>query len=106
MSNDKFSIKSVLKFSGGLLILAFVSQCVFADNPYQLPPSKLQMETCERGSLALHSGTVEQERVFNKQDHFEVRYEIQAKDGSEWAVLCNLTTGKIIGEQKLLGDGK
>jgi hypothetical protein len=104
MSNNKFSIKTVLKFNG--LIFILVSQCVLADNPYQLPPSKLQMEVCERESLALHSGTVEQERVFNKQDHFEVRYEIQAKDNSEWAVLCDLATGKIIGEQKLLGDGK
>jgi len=100
------TIKSTLKFSGGLLILALFSQYVFADNPYQLPPSKLQMEACERESLALHSGTVEQERIFNKQEHFEVRHEIQANDGTEWAVLCDLATGKIIGEQKLLGDGQ
>jgi hypothetical protein len=106
MSNNKFSIKSALKLSGGLLILAFVSQYVFADNPYQLPPSKLQMGTCEQEALLLHSGTVEQERVFHQQDRFEVRYEILANDGSEWAVLCDLATGKIIGEQKLLGGSK
>ncbi len=106
MSNNKFSIKAALKCSGGLLILALFSQYVLADNPYQLPPSKLQMESCEREALLLHAGAVEQERVFHKQEHFEVRYEIQTKDGSEWAVLCDLATGKITGEQKLLGDGK
>lgn len=87
-------------------MLALVSQYVFADAPYQLPPSKLQIETCEREALLLHNGEVEQERVFRQQDHFEVRYEIQVNDGSEWSVLCDLATGKIIGEQKLLGDGK
>jgi hypothetical protein len=51
-------------------------------------------------------GEVEQERVFRQKDHFEVRYELQANDGSEWAVLCDLTTGKVISEQKLLGDGQ
>ena len=106
MFNNKFSIKYALKFSSSLLILALVSQYVFANNPYQLPPSKLKMESCEREALSLHSGTVEQERVFNKQDRFEVRYEIQTNDGTEWAVLCDLATGKIIGEQKMLGDGK
>jgi hypothetical protein len=106
MDNTMSTIKSALKFSGGLLMLALCSQYVLADNSYQLPPSKLQMENCERESLALHSGTVEQERVFKKQDHFEVRHEIQANDGTEWSVLCDLTTGKIIGEQKMLGDSK
>lgn len=105
MSNNKFSIKSALRFSGGLLILTLVFQYVLADNPYQLPPSKLQMKTCVREALLLHAGTVEQEQVFHQQEHFNVRYEIQANDGSEWVVLCDLATGKIIGEQKLLGNG-
>lgn len=104
MSNNKFSIKTALKFSG--LIIAIVSQYTLADNSYQLPSSKLQMETCEREALVLHAGEVNQERVFNKQEYFNVRYEIQANDGTEWAVLCDLATGKIIGEQKLLGNGK
>lgn len=106
MSSNTFSIKSALAYSGGLLILALVSQYVFADDPYQLPTSKLQIETCEREALLLHKGEVEKARVFQQQDHFEVRYEIQVNDGSEWSVLCDLATGKIIGEQKLLGDGK
>jgi len=33
-----------------------------------------------------------------------VRYEIEARDGSEWIVLCDLATGKIIREQKLIDD--
>jgi hypothetical protein len=106
MSNNKFSINPALKYSSGLLILTLVSQYVFADNSYQLPPSKLQMQTCQRQALLLHGGEVEQERVFRQQDHFEVRYELQANDGSEWAVLCDLATGKVISEQKLLGDGQ
>lgn len=106
MSNNIFSIKSALTYSGSLLILTLVSQYAFADNPYQLPPSKLQIDTCEREALLLHTGEVKQERIFRQQDHFEVRYEIQANDGADWSVLCDLATGKIIGEQKLLGDGK
>jgi hypothetical protein len=106
MFNNRFSIKSALKFSGSVVILALFSQYVFADYPYQLPPSKLQIEACEHEALLLHGGEVEQERVFRQKDHFEVRYELQANDGSEWAVLCDLTTGKVISEQKLLGDGQ
>jgi hypothetical protein len=106
MSNHTFSIKSALAYSSSLLILALVSQHVVADNLYQLPLSKQQIEPCQREALLLHSGMVEQQRVFNQKKHFQVRYEIQANDGFEWVVLCDLATGKIIGEQKLLGDGK
>jgi hypothetical protein len=106
MSNHTFSIKSTLAYSGSLLILALVSQHVFADNLYQLPLSKQQIEPCQREALLLHSGMVDQQRGFNQAKHFQVRYEIHAKDGVEWFVLCDLATGKIIGEQKLLGDGE
>ena len=114
MTNNKFyllgSIKSALKFSGSLLILALFSQYVLADvkinNQYALPSNKLQMELCEREALLLHSGEVEQEQVLHQQGGFEVRYDIQTNDGSKWSVLCNLATGKIIGEQKQLGENK
>ncbi len=104
------SIKSGLTLKCSLLILAIFPQLAYTDatinNPYELPHSKRYMEPCQREALLLHSGIIEQERVFHQQDHFEVRYEIQANDGSEWSVLCDLATGKIIAEQKLLGDGK
>jgi len=54
--------------------------------------------------LQLHSGMIEEERVFHQQDKFWVRYDIQATDNSEWSVLCDLTTGKIIREQKRVDD--
>ena len=100
MSYHNFSIKIVLT----LFTLTLVTQQAFADNPYQLSPNKQQMETCERESLQLHAGEVEQERIFHQQNRFEVRYEIQTKDGLGWSVLCDLNTGKIIGEQKMLGN--
>lgn len=102
MTNDKLSTSK--KFRGSLLILALFSQPAFADTNYDLPPSKQQMQLCEQEALALHKGDAEQERVFHHQNRFEVRYEIQATDGSEWSVLCDLQTGKVIGEQKMLGS--
>ncbi|GEM_PF-726812 len=102
------SIKSALKFTDGLLILASCSQFVYADtsnnDPYELPPNKHYMELCESEALQLHSGMIEEERVFHQQNKFWVRYDIQATDHSEWSVLCDLTTGKIIREQKRVDD--
>jgi len=100
------SIKSALKFTGGLLILATCSQFVYAEtkDQYELPPNKHYMELCEREALQLHSGMIEEERIFHQQDKFWVRYDIQATDNSEWSVLCDLTTGKVIREQKRVDD--
>lgn len=102
MTNDKLNVSK--KFSGSLFILALFSQFVLADTSYDLPRSKQQLAICAREALALHKGDIEQERIFHHQNHDEVRYEIQAIDGSEWSVLCDLQTGKVIGEQKLLGS--
>lgn len=100
--------KITLKFSYGLLILVSFSQFVYADveinNLYQLPPSKLQMEHCQREALLLHSGKIEQERIFHQQNSFWIRYDIQANDHSEWSVLCDLTTGKIVHEQRQIDN--
>jgi hypothetical protein len=52
----------------------------------------------------MHPGVVEKERMLHQQRYFWVRYEIEARDGSEWIVLCNLATGSIIREQKLVDD--
>jgi hypothetical protein len=102
MTNKKLNFPK--KISGSLLILALFSQFVLADTSYDLPSSKQYLELCAREALALHQGDIEQERVLHQQNRFEVRYEIQATDGSEWSVLCDLQTGKVIGEQKLLGS--
>lgn len=99
-------LSSKIRYS--LLIFATFSQLILADekinNPYNLPPSKLQMALCERQALSLHAGAIMQERVFHQQDGSWIRYDIQANDHSEWSVLCDLTTGKIIREQRRIDD--
>ena len=42
--------------------------------------------------------------MLHRHGDFRVEYEIQARDGVEWLVLCDLTTGKIIREQKLIDN--
>ena len=71
---------------------------------YTLPPSKVYIQPCQRKALLMHPGVVEKERMLHQQRYFWVRYEIEARDGSEWIVLCNLATGSIIREQKLVDD--
>jgi len=40
----------------------------------------------------------------HQQGYFWVRYEIQSSDGSNWIVLCDLVTGRIVREHKLVDD--
>ncbi|MDI1278876.1 hypothetical protein [Methylobacter sp.] len=63
---------------------------------YALPPSKVHIETCQREVLRLHPGDIEKQRLLYRHGDFLMRYEIQARDGQVWFMLCDLTTGKII----------
>jgi len=63
---------------------------------YALPPSKVNIEPCQRESLRLHPGVVEKQRMLHRHGDYLVRFQIQADDGFAWFVLCDLATGKII----------
>ena len=97
-----------MKFRYGLLILATFLQITGANandtDSYTLPPSKVYIETCQREALLLHPGVIEKQRMLHRHGDFWVEYEIQAHDGVEWIVLCDLKTGKVIREQKLVDD--
>ncbi|MDD5461910.1 MAG: potassium-transporting ATPase subunit KdpC [Methylococcales bacterium] len=73
---------------------------------YTLPPSKVYIKLCQKEALLLHPGVIEKERMLHINRDFLVEYEIQAHgaNGEEWLVLCALSTGKIVREQKLIGN--
>ena len=73
-------------------------------NRFTLPPSKVHIELCQKEALLLHPGEIEKERMLHQLGDFSVEYQIQAGDGTEWLVLCDLKTGKVIREQKLIDD--
>lgn len=97
-----------MKFSYGVLILAASMQVAGADanmtDRYRLPPSKIYIESCGREALLLHPGVIEKQQILHRHGNFSVRHEIAAHDGSEWLVLCDLATGSISREQKLIDD--
>ena len=76
------------------------------DTDFTLPPDKEYIELCQKEALLLHPGEIEKERMLHKHGDFWVEYEIQTGDGigAEWLVLCDLKTGKVIREQKLIDD--
>ena len=63
---------------------------------YALPPSKVNIEPCQREALRLHPGVVEKQQILHRHGNFLVRFQIQASDGLEWFMLCDLATGRII----------
>ncbi|MGZ8175583.1 MULTISPECIES: hypothetical protein [Methylobacter] len=65
---------------------------------YALPPSKVNIEPCQREALRLHPGIIEKQRMLHRRGDFLVRFQIQAHDGLDWFMLCDLATGKIIEE--------
>jgi hypothetical protein len=71
---------------------------------YTLPPSKTQLEPCRQKALLLHPGIIEKQQMLHRNGDFWLRYEIQARDGSEWFALCDLESGTIIREQELADD--
>ena len=94
-------------FVRGLLILVALLPVASADandTDYRLPPNKKYIKPCQEEALRLHPGVSDELRVLHSRRDFWVRLDIQAHDGSEWLVLCDLATGKIIDEQKLIDD--
>ncbi|MFZ2311529.1 MAG: hypothetical protein WAV82_02830 [Methylobacter sp.] len=71
---------------------------------YTLPPSKVYIESCQIEALLLHPGVIEEQRRLYRHGVFWWRYEIQARNGTQWHVLCDEATGRIIREQELADD--
>ena len=76
------------------------------ETEFTLPPSKKFIELCQKEALLLHPGVIEKEQMQNGHGDFWVEYQIQEHDGegSEWLVLCDLKTGKVTRQQKLIGN--
>jgi potassium-transporting ATPase KdpC subunit len=74
------------------------------DPDFTLPPSKVNTELCQKEALLMHPGEIEKKRMLDRRGHFWVEYEIQSHDGVEWLLLCDLKSGKVIREQKLIDD--
>jgi potassium-transporting ATPase KdpC subunit len=68
------------------------------DPDFTLPPSKVNTELCQKQALFLHPGEIEKERMLDRHREFLVKFRIQAPDGKEWQVLCDLKSGKLIRE--------
>lgn len=71
---------------------------------YALPRNKSQLESCRQSAMFLHVGTIETQQTLHRRGDFWVRYNIKTGDGSEWFSLCNLASGQIVFEQKLVDD--
>ncbi|MGZ5050485.1 MAG: hypothetical protein ACXWF8_05430 [Methylobacter sp.] len=71
---------------------------------YALPRNKSQLESCKQNAMFLHAGTIETQQTLHRRGDFWVRYNIKSGDGSEWFSLCNLASGQIVFEQKLVDD--
>lgn len=89
----------------GVLMVFALLQTANADvnktDRYALPPSKVNLESCQREALHLHPGLIDKLRVLPQPTTFWIRYEIQMRGGAEWSVVCDLVKGKIIRDQSL-----
>jgi hypothetical protein len=54
--------------------------------------------------LVLHPEVIDEQRMLHRHGDFWMEYEIQTHSGPEWLVLCDLATGSIIREQKLVDE--
>lgn len=96
-------IKSYLLLLAASLLVATAGADL--GDRYSLPLSKVNIEPCRQEALLRHPGLIEEQRMLHRNAVFLVRHEIQTPEGVEWLVLCDLGTGKIINEQRLV-DGK
>jgi K+-transporting ATPase ATPase C chain len=88
-----------------LALNAFQVSTVDATNPdFSLPPSKANIELCQKETLLLRPGKIEKEQILGRSGNYLVEYELQTQDGTEWRVACDLKSGKVIREQKLIDD--
>ncbi len=97
-----------MEFGRCLLIFVTSLQVATADTKatdrYTLPPSKVYLEPCKKEALILHPGLIDKERMLYRHGNSWVEYVVRARDGSEWLVLCDLSTGKVNREQRLIDD--
>lgn len=75
-----------------------------SEDRYALPSDKTRIESCQQEALFLHPGIVDKQQILHRHGDFLARDQIYLRDGSEWLVLCDLATGDIIRQQKLIDD--
>lgn len=68
---------------------------------YALPTTKIHLEACTKAVLAEHPGKIQARWSLHLNGNFYIRYALEGFDGSEWIVLCDGSTGKIVRAQKL-----
>ncbi len=68
---------------------------------FTLPPSKAYAERCHQAALALHPGEILKQKELHRGRDYWVEYEIQMQDYTKWLVLCDLTSGQVMRDQKL-----
>ncbi len=97
-----------MRWGHGLLVLATSLQVASANvniaDRYALPPSKVYIDVCRREALLLHPGVIDKQQMLHRHDDFWLQFDIQARDGTKWIVLCDEGTGRIIREQKMIDD--
>jgi len=97
--------KLLLNLGWGLLLLPALLQTAHADvnyaGRYILPPSKVNLATCQREALRLHPGFIDELRILPQPKTFWIRYQIHMRGGLEWSVVCDLSDGRIARDQAL-----
>ena len=65
-------------------------------------PAKNTLNSAKKRRCFWHPGEIEKERILHQHENFWAEYQIQSDNGVEWLVLCDLKTGKVMREQKLI----
>jgi hypothetical protein len=77
------------------LALLVVTQPAGATGSYP-PRVETAVETCGKAALALHPGKVARTDVLYGEKSVRIEVHIKQRDGKEWIVLCDGTSGKIL----------
>ncbi|MCQ8127654.1 hypothetical protein [Methylomonas rivi] len=95
--------KVSMQYGCGLLFLLAAPSAADSNTAdrHALPPSKVNIEACQREALRLHPGLIDELRVLPQPKTFWIRYQIQMRDGTDWFVVCDLSNGKIIHDHSL-----
>ena len=86
------------------VILAAFCGVANSESRFNLPLSKSWIEQCEKEALALHPGRIANQQEFRKDGGFELRFEINGKDLTDWVVFCDGVSGKIVRHYALSDD--
>ena len=77
------------------LMLSAVTQPAGATGPFH-SPIETAAEICRKAALALHPGKVERTEVLYGAKAVRIEVQIKQRNGKQWIVLCDGTSGKIL----------